>query len=65
MTRQIYESLLHSGHMVQQADMTSSIPNCERSLGPPKTSASYTLAMCLLRERKQAQVAGRGEGGGE
>ena len=52
--------------MVQPAGMTSLVPCLELEFGPSRhRGASYTMATWPLRDRKQAQVAERGEGGGE
>ena len=49
----------------QPAGVTSSVPCQELEFGPSRhRGASYTMAMSLLRDREQAQVAERGLGEG-
>ena len=60
-----YYEPLHSGPMVQPADMTSSVPCCsELEFGLSRhRDASCTVATWLPRDRKPAQVAELWEGG--
>ena len=59
-------SLLRSGPMVQLAGMTSSVPYHGLQFGPSRhRGANYIMATWLPRDRKPAQVAKWGEGGGE
>ena len=49
--------------MVQLAGVTSVVPYCKLEFGSSRhRGASFTVALWLLRVRKQAQLAERGEG---
>ena len=61
-----YYEPLRSGPVVHPAGMTTSAPCREPVFGPSRhRCASYTMATLLPRDQKPAQVAERGEGGGE
>ena len=62
----IYKSLLCSSHIVQQAGLALSVLCYKMKFGPSRLhGASYTMAMWLLRDQKQVQVAEQGDRGGE
>ena len=58
--------LLCSSPVAEPAGVTSSVPCREPEFGPSRhCGASYSMATWPLRDRKTAQVAEWGEGGGE